>query len=232
MTVEEVVGRLKAHEERIKGRSEIDEKKVLLTQQEWLEKSKKQGEDESRSSKCSNRSNSSNNRGRGRGRGRGYNNHRGVRRGGNSFQHHDGSHGSSGVQDKSKKGSWKQILTQGNLDDEPALLLTACKEAYDVQEDFLNEEKLNRKLRSAGDESSNTNIWYLDNGASNHMTGQKEKFCELNQSIQGFVKFGDGSKVLIEGKGSIMFKCKNGEYRVLKEVYYIPILFSNIIILG
>ena len=77
-----------------------------------------------------------------------------------------------------------------------------------------------------------SSLWYLDNGASNHMTGDKEKFVELDQGITGLVKFGDGSTVKIEGKGSIIFKCKNGEERNLHEVFYIPTLCSNIISLG
>ena len=34
------------------------------------------------------------------------------------------------------------------------------------------------------------------------------------------------------GKGSVLFQCKNGDQRVLPEVYYIPRLCSNIISLG
>lgn len=47
MSIEEVVGRLKAHEERICGQvehEEQDEKKLLLTHQEWTERQKKQNE--------------------------------------------------------------------------------------------------------------------------------------------------------------------------------------------
>lgn len=64
------------------------------------------------------------------------------------------------------------------------------------------------------------------------MIGDKTMFRDLNNSIQGYVKFGDGSKVRIEGKGSIVFQCKNGKHQVLQSVYYIPRLCSNIISLG
>lgn len=77
-----------------------------------------------------------------------------------------------------------------------------------------------------------TNLWYLDNGASNHMTGQRSKFKELDEKITGRVKFGDGSTIEIKGKGSMMFKCKYGEEVVFHEVYYIPTLCNNIISLG
>lgn len=46
------------------------------------------------------------------------------------------------------------------------------------------------------------------------------------------VSFGDGSTVQIEGKGSVVFECKNGEVRTLEDVYYIPTLRNNIISLG
>ena len=39
--------------------------------------------------------------------------------------------------------------------------------------------------------------WYLDSGASNHMTGSKEDFSELDGNVTGTVKFGDDSRVTI-----------------------------------
>lgn len=48
------------------------------------------------------------------------------------------------------------------------------------------------------------------------------------------MKFGDayGSTVDIKGRGVVSFRCKNGEEKTLKEVYYIPTLCNNIISLG
>ena len=64
------------------------------------------------------------------------------------------------------------------------------------------------------------------------MTGRREKFEQLDRTVKGQVKFGDGSLVKIEGKGSIRIACKNGEDIMLHGVYYIPILRSNILSLG
>ncbi|XP_073363375.1 uncharacterized protein [Aegilops tauschii subsp. strangulata] len=75
-------------------------------------------------------------------------------------------------------------------------------------------------------------VWFLDTGASNHMTGIKSVFSELDTGIAGTVKFGDGSIVEIQGRGTIIFGCRNGEHRALTDVYYIPRLRSNIISLG
>ena len=52
--------------------------------------------------------------------------------------------------------------------------------------------------------------WYLDSGASNHMTGSKVAFSELENDVTGKVKFGDGSRVAIRGHGTIIFRCQNG----------------------
>ncbi|XP_074353008.1 uncharacterized protein LOC141692171 [Apium graveolens] len=45
------------------------------------------------------------------------------------------------------------------------------------------------------DEESKKNVWYLDSGASNHMTGHKELFTEIDDTISGEVTFGDSSKI-------------------------------------
>lgn len=73
------------------------------------------------------------------------------------------------------------------------------------------------------------NIWCLDNGASNHMTGDERYFSEINRAITGKVRFGDDSRIDIKGKGSISFVDMNGESRRMTDVYYIPDLTSNII---
>ena len=43
-------------------------------------------------------------------------------------------------------------------------------------------------------------MWYLDNKASNHMTGDQTKFKELDEKLNGNVKLGNESIVPIQGK--------------------------------
>lgn len=116
------------------------------------------------------------------------------------------------------------------MDDEPALLLTKCDNKGQSAL-LLNEKdvvpKLNKEVILGG-----SNVWYLDNGASNHMTGERSKFKEIDEKVTGHVHFGDGSIVDIKGKGSVVFVCKNGEEIVLDDVYFIPTLCNNIISLG
>ena len=64
------------------------------------------------------------------------------------------------------------------------------------------------------------------------MTRDRNKFQNLDERYSGSVKFGDGSSVKIQGKGTIVFGCRNGEQWMLEEVYYIPNLCSNLVSLG
>ncbi|KAG7537923.1 Zinc finger CCHC-type [Arabidopsis suecica] len=75
-------------------------------------------------------------------------------------------------------------------------------------------------------------VWYLDNGASNHMTGDTRYFDKIDESVTRKVRFGDDSRINIKGKGSLSFTDMNGEPRLMNDVYYIPDLKSNIISLG
>ena len=63
------------------------------------------------------------------------------------------------------------------------------------------------------------------------MTGSKEAFYELDD-VTGTVKFGDSSRVAIRGRGTIIFRCQNGEHRALTDVYYIPQLRSSVVSIG
>jgi hypothetical protein len=47
------------------------------------------------------------------------------------------------------------------------------------------------------------------------MTGHRELFSDLYTIVRGSVRFGDASKVEIQGVGSIVFQAKNGDHRVL-----------------
>ena len=83
-----------------------------------------------------------------------------------------------------------------------------------------------------GDVPSDGALWYLDTGATNHMSGSHAVFSELDNNVTGMVRFGDGSVVKIEGCGMVLFSCKNGEHRQLNGVYFIPRLDTNLISVG
>ncbi|XP_076912690.1 uncharacterized protein LOC143571056 [Bidens hawaiensis] len=140
------------------------------------------------------------------------------------------SHGGRGREcEEGKKPNEAANLTQAQ-EKEPALYLTVLGEET-LMMVILNENHLipgqdEIKIRGSKD------TWYLDNGASNHMTGIKESFSELDEGVIGWVRFGDRLKVQIKGKGVIVVESKNGEQLVIPNVYFVPALNNNILSLG
>jgi hypothetical protein len=63
-------------------------------------------------------------------------------------------------------------------------------------------------------------VWYLDTGASNHMTGHKHLFAKMTELVST-VSFGDASKVEVKEKCNVMFLQKNGKLGMIEDVYYI-----------
>ncbi|XP_020259644.1 uncharacterized protein LOC109836177 [Asparagus officinalis] len=282
MTLEEAIGRLKAHEERARVFRNNGDDHLLLTHAEWQERGKKSNGNTFSTQASSDGNGRGRARGAGRGRGRGQAGRggqfgRGRGQGGRGGEHggqagrggfggrggrpgggfghggaarQEGESSTSGGRDKSNikcfncgvyghfqsechkqrhNHEQEAHLTRA-YDEEPTLMMIVLEESSTAI--LLNEEKVVPNLLTAGEAQVANDVWYLDNGASNHMTGHRDKFKELDENIKGTVKFGDGSAVEIKGKGSILFQCNNGDQRLLPEVYYIPSLKSNIISLG
>ncbi|XP_074369146.1 uncharacterized protein LOC141710317 [Apium graveolens] len=83
---------------------------------------------------------------------------------------------------------------------------TAAKEDKDVGTAMF--------LTYKGDEENKKNVWYLNSGASNHMTGHKELFMEIDDTISGEVTFGDSSKIPVKGKGTVTIMSNKGEKNI------------------
>ena len=59
--------------------------------------------------------------------------------------------------------------------------------------------------------------WYIDNGCSSHMTGDKSKFLLLKENKSGSVTFGNDAPGKIRGKGLVYLS--NGRSKA--EMYYL-----------
>lgn len=220
---------MKAHDERIRGKVEPKDSQLMLTEEEW---SKRENEDRKlllTREEWLKRTNKGSKEGSSSYKSRGSRDKNKIK----CYNCHIYGHFAVECRRPNRAKDQNQEVNMAVVEDnEPALLLAKHEKEKSTLV-HLDETRVVLSLLTKNEAKANeTKIWYLDNGASNHMTGFRSKFTELDEKITGQVRFGDGSSVKIEGKGTIMFVCKNGEEFALHEVYYIPSLQTNIVSIG
>lgn len=238
MTIDELHGSLLAYEERLKKKEPLVQAlqaKLSLTDKEKeKEKEKKYASPQGRG------------RGRGRGRSQGYGRGRGRGYGKGRGNHNSNDEESSQQQQTTRgRGDYGFKRGGGRRYDKSNIQCYNChkyghyaKECWNAatnQEevhlvDVKEEEEL--LLLVAGREDEDRYSWYLDTGASNHMSGSKDLFTNLDESYKGQIVFGNDAKVPIEGKGDVLILAKNGSHKFISQVYYVPSLKTNILSLG
>ena len=73
-------------------------------------------------------------------------------------------------------------------------------------------------------------VWFLDSGASFHMTRDQYLFTDLNEKDLGVhIEMGDDGRYSATGIGTISFERESGKPFVLKEVMHVPGLKKNLI---
>ncbi|XP_015572315.1 uncharacterized protein LOC107260930 [Ricinus communis] len=106
--------------------------------------------------------------------------------------------------------AWEKEANYAELNDHEEILLMSCV-------------KVNHALCE--------DIWFLDSGCSNHMSGNKAAFCELNETFWEKVKLENGTNMLILGKGRVRLNV-NGSNHVITDVFYVPELKNNLLSIG
>ncbi|XP_070050183.1 uncharacterized protein [Nicotiana tomentosiformis] len=197
--VEQLEGSLHAHEEKIKRRQEVSLEQLLK-----IRASFKDYRDE--------KSN------QGNGRGRGHGGHGKGRSSGNNFNNEVKTHqifrghGRGHIRGRGRGRGYYQ-KNNGKRYHKSKIECYNCHKfghyswecRSNVEEkanlvDDKKEEVASTLLMALKEEDrDDCSSWYLDNGASNHICGCKEKFVEINKTVRGNVSFGDTSKIQIEG---------------------------------
>jgi hypothetical protein len=77
---------------------------------------------------------------------------------------------------------------------------------------------------------SPSNIWYIDSGASSHMSGVRENFTDLRDlEIRLEIVLGDDTIVRVVGCGTISFQRELMSPLVFRDVLYVPGLKKNLV---
>jgi hypothetical protein len=78
--------------------------------------------------------------------------------------------------------------------------------------------------------SASGSVWYLDSGASFHMTGDKEFFSEFEErDLKMHIDMGDDGRYSEIGIGTITFHRESGKPFQLKNVMHVPGLKKNLV---
>ncbi|XP_024965761.1 uncharacterized protein LOC112505959 [Cynara cardunculus var. scolymus] len=80
-------------------------------------------------------------------------------------------------------------------------------------------------------EKTACDLWYLDNGCSNHMTRNKELFLNLEESERNDVRSCDDKKLSVCGCGEIFIKLRDKDKRI-SNVFYVPGRKHNFLSVG
>ena len=86
---------------------------------------------------------------------------------------------------------------------------------------------------SANVSTLGANVWYVDSGASNHMTGHGEWFRDMQDLERpGYVETGDDTSHPIKHTGNVPLTLQDGKVKYLADVLHVPSITKNLISVG
>ena len=101
------------------------------------------------------------------------------------------------------------------------------KEANYVKEE--DDDLLFMTMSAAKEEKSQ--VWYMDSGCSNHMSGDRSKFIAVDETVKSHVRLGDDKQLKVEGKGTVEISVGSSK-KVIKEVHFTPSFAHNLLSVG
>jgi hypothetical protein len=75
-------------------------------------------------------------------------------------------------------------------------------------------------------------LWLLDSGCSNHMTGNRELLSNIDSSIASNITLGNDYLVKVQGRGTVPILTKQNVKKDISNVYHVPDLKHNLLSVG
>src|SRR3954471_13512024 len=72
----------------------------------------------------------------------------------------------------------------------------------------------------------------MDTRCSNHLTGNKQWLIDFDSERRTKIRYVDDKYVYAEGMGNVKVKVKNGKTVLIKDVWYVPRIRSNLMSVG
>jgi hypothetical protein len=145
----------------------------------------------------------------------------------------------------STKVNWNKPVLKGtcNYCKKPGHWIRDCKKRKAANErkaaahhDGRNEALIGEALSTVQDSEKSSEIWYLDSGATDHMSNQRRWFQNFKHYQEPkFVRIGNGKLIPAIGSGNVDILAYNGESwipKFLSDVLYVPDLTYNLFSLG
>lgn len=114
-------------------------------------------------------------------------------------------------------------------------MLENVEDNNEVQYAYAEDNDYDDDMLLMADTQSNTmktNMWCLDLGCSNHVTGNKNGLTKLDELLEKVIKFTDCRHTISGGKKDIFVFKKNGRKSIIIDVSYVPSMTSNLISVG
>jgi len=84
---------------------------------------------------------------------------------------------------------------------------------------------------STEERSIEQEMWFIDSGCSNHMTGREDWFSFIDSSFSDTVKLGNNYALKVAGKGTVKLVI-NEVMHIVTDVFYVPELKNNLLSMG
>ena len=92
---------------------------------------------------------------------------------------------------------------------------------------------MQRMMTATAHADGPNDVWYVDSGASNHMTHHKNWFNELHVPEQpGYVETGDDTVHPIEHVGNVPLAMHDGKPKYMADVLHVPTITKNLVSVG
>lgn len=76
------------------------------------------------------------------------------------------------------------------------------------------------------------NIWFIDSRCSNHITGRKSMFHELDETQKLIVQLDNDKDIRVEGQGVVQVRLGDKEIKYMHNVQWVSELGYNLLSVG